>query len=421
MISNSAKNNNDYPANPELPVFIMIFLLILSILQVSCIRAQNRPESRDLFDAFQFYTPEGFKPAYEGLTLALNSNPEISYCSFVFMATQNGSDDPQNNFEDSWKTLIAPALAGGSTERKTLKDDRDGWKGFAGSTIATFDKLKLQLDLHTYTRNNRYVSVMFFFESDKCESVHKQFLQNLSLADDASQNGPPAKDYYVTGDPGFLSREPLTGVWTLMQKDSTDYFAHAGEGNFITFLDNGDMFKGLMPYGSFHTDRQKMKKDAAINYKCGKYTFSPDGGIITIPADNGEPVEFTLINDTILLLDDKKFVKSTSVSGYRLEGAWATDFSRFSNRLTLSLVNRFTDDGIFQSLHDVNPWLFADEKGGQGKYQIYDHTIYLQYDDGRARTLSFAGAAPYDLRETNSLMMIGAYPFKKLSTEMITY
>jgi hypothetical protein len=262
---------------------------------------------------------------------------------------------------------------------------------------------------------------MFFFQPDKCESDHKLFLQYLSLADDASENGPPAKDYYATGDPGFLSQGPLTGVWTLMQEDSTDYFAHAGEGNFITFLDNGDVFEGLMPYGSFHTDRQQMKMDAAINYRWGKYSLSLNAGIITQPGDGGKQVEFTLINDTLLIIDDNKFVKCTSVSGYRLEGAWAAEFSNFSNRLTLNLVNRFTDDGIFQSLHDVDPWLFADEKGGQGKYQIYDHTIYLKYDDGRTRTLSFASAAPYDLRETNSMLMIGGYLFKKLLNENITY
>jgi len=421
MISNSAKNSYDYPANPKLQVFTVIFLLIFSIFQVNCSRAQNRPEKKDLYDAFQFYTPQEFAPAYEGLTLALNSNPEISYCSFVFMATQNGSEDPEKNFEDTWTTFIVPALAGGSTERKTRKDDRDNWKGFAGSTIASFDMLKLQIDLHTYTRNNRYVSVMFFFEPDKCESAHKQFLQHLSLADDASLNGPPAKDYYVTGDPGFLSQESLTGVWTLMQKDNTDYFAHAVKENFITFLDNGDMYKGLMPYGSFHTDRQKMKKDAALNYKFGKYTFSSNEGTITIPADSGQTMEFILKNDTVIVVDENIFVKNRSVSGYRLEGVWATDFSLFSKNLTLNLMNRFTDGGIFQSLHDVNPWLFAGEKGGEGKYQIYDHTIYLQYDDGRTRTLSFSSAAPYDLRETNSIMMIGGYPFKKLLNEKITY
>jgi hypothetical protein len=414
MMSNLSKNSNDYQADRGLAVLTIIFFLTISFFQVSCIRAQNRPERKDVYDAFQFYTPDGFKPAYDGLTLALNSNPDISYCSFVFMGTQNGSDDPEKNFEDSWKALIAPALEGGSTKRKSWKDDRDNWKGFAGSTIATFDKLKLQMDLHTYTRNNRYVSVMFFFEPAKCESVHKQFLQNLNLADDASENGPPAKDYYVNDDPGFLIKEPMTGVWTLMQNDTADYFAHAGEGNFITFLDNGDVYEGLMPYGSFHTDRQKMKMDAAINYKWGKYSVSSTAGIITQPADNGKQVEFTLLNDTLLLIDDNKFVKSASVSGYRLEGAWATDFSRFSNRLTLNLVNRFTDDGIFQALHDVNPWLFADEKGGQGKYQVYDHTIYLEYDDGRKRTLSFASAAPYDLRETNSVLVIGGYTFRKL-------
>jgi len=421
MISNSAKHSNDYPGNPKLPIFTMIFLLILSIFQVSCIRAQNRPGKKDVYDAFQFYTPQGFKPACEGLTLALNSNPEISYCSFVFMATQNGSEDPKKNFEDSWTTLIVPALAGGSTERKTWKDDRDDWKGFAASTIATFDAFKLQIDIHTYTRNKRYVSVMFFFEPDKCESAHKQFLQHLSLADDASENGPPAKNYYVTGDPGFLNQGPLTGVWTLMQKDSTDYFAHAGEGNFITFLDNGDMYKGLLPYGSFHMDRQNMKKDAAINYKFGKYTFSSDEGTITIPADNGQTTTFALNNDTVLVVDEKIFARNCSVSGYRLEGVWATDFSKFSNRLTLNLVNRFTDNGIFQSLHDVNPWLFADEKGGEGDYQIYDNTIFLKYDEGRTRSLSFAGAAPYDLRKTNTILMIGGYAFKKLQDENVKY
>lgn len=420
MISNSAKNSNDYPGNPKLLVFTMIFLLIFSIFQVSCIRAQNRPESRDLFDAFQFYTPEGFKPAYEGLTLALNSNPEISYCSFVFMATQNGSEDPEKNFEDSWTTLIVPALAGGSTERKTWKDDRNNWKGFAASTIATFDVFKLQIDIHTYTRNNRYVSVMFFFEPDKCESTHKQFLKDLNLADDASENGPPARNYYIVSEPGFLSQEKITGVWIREQEDSTGYFSNSDKENFITFLDNGNLYKALIPYGTFHIDREKLKKDDALKNLWGNYTIDGKEGTITVPSER-DTMQYVVLNDTLISVGDSRYVRSKSVSGYRLEGAWGTDFSRFSKRLTLNLMNRFTDDGIFQSLHDVNPWLFADEKGGEGKYQIYDHTIYLQYDDGRTRSLSFVSAAPYDLRESNSMLMIGGSPFKKLKDENVSY
>ncbi len=416
MNSSLHRNRHDFDANPALSFLVLIFFLIISFFQVSCTGRQKEAGESGVFDVFQFNTPEGFTPAYDGTFLALNSSPDISNCSFVFTLTLPGSEDPKRNFEETWSKLIAPALAEGSTERKVMKDNRDGWKGYAGTTIVTSDTLKLQFELRTYTRDGYYVSAMFFFEPEKCETTHKQFLESFSLADDASQNGPPAGNYYVTREPEFLSPEPLTGVWLLMKNDSTEYFNNTGKENFITFLDRGDVFNGLLPYGSFHVGREKQKQDAAIRLNWGIYTLSSNEGNIALQTGK-EPLSFVLENDTLLVLGDKKYVKGNTVSGYRLEGVWTTNFSRFSKRLTLDLTNRFADEGIFQSLHDVNPWLFADEKGGCGKYQIYDHTIYLQYDDGRTRSLSFASAAPYDLRATNSVLMIGGSPFVKNTDE----
>jgi hypothetical protein len=114
-------------------------------------------------------------------------------------------------------------------------------------------------------------------------------------------------------------------------------------------------------------------------------------------------------------------VRCKSVSNYRLEGAWETDFSGVSNKLTLNLADRFTDTGIFKSLHNVDPWLFADEEGGEGNYQIYDHTIYFEYDDGRTRSLSLVNPGYFDLRETNALLLIAGKPFKKIPGETVTY
>jgi hypothetical protein len=398
----------------------MIFIMSLLILEVSCGQAQNRPEEKEFYDVFGFYIPVGFKPAYDETTLALNSNPEVSLCSFVFMGTLPGVDDPEKNFEDSWNTLIVPALAGGSTERKTWKDDRDGWKGIAGSSVASFDTVKLQLELHTYTRNGKYVCAMFFFESDKCEADYRLFLKSLSLANDASENGPPARDYYVTAEPGFLSSDTLTGVWTVLQDDSAGYLKYIERENFITFLDNGDFYNSLLPYGSFHVDREKLQKDDALKIKWGKYDLSGAQGTINTPSER-RPVAVTVLNDTLISAGDYQFVRCKTVSNYRLEGVWETAFSGISSRLTLNLANRFTDTGIFKSLHNKEPWLFANEEGGKGKYQIYDHTIYFEYDDGRTRSLSLVNPGYFDLRETNALLLIGGNPFKKITGEIVNY
>jgi hypothetical protein len=261
---------------------------------------------------------------------------------------------------------------------------------------------------------------MFFFQPDKCESDHKLFLQYLSLADDASENGPPARDYYVTREPRFLSRDTLTGVWTLVQEDSAGYFKYIEKENFITFLDNGDFYNSLMPYGSFHVDREKLQKDDALKIKWGKYDIDVSHITINTPSER-RPVAVTVLNDTLISAGEYQFVRCKSVSNYRLEGVWETDFSGVSNRLTLNLVNRFTDTGIFKSLHNVDPWLFAEEEGGEGKYQIYDHTIFLEYADGRTRSLSLVNPGYFDLRETNDLLLIGGNPFKKIPGETVTH
>jgi hypothetical protein len=420
MTVNSTQHINQQPEELGLEIVRILFIISLLIVQASCGHAQNKGEGRETYDVFQFYMPEGFKPAYDASTLALNSDPAVSLCSFVFTGTLSGDDDPEKNFEDAWNALIVPALAGGSTERRTWKDDRDNWKGFAGSTVASFDTLKLQCDLHTYTKDGKYACAMFFFQPDKCEADHKLFLQYLGLAGDASENGPPSRDYYVTREPGFLSRDTLTGVWTLLQDDSTGYFRYIEKENFITFMDNGDVYNALIPYGSFHVDREELQKDDAMKNKWGKYEITGTLGTMTTPSEPG-PVSLAVLNDTLIYAGEYQFVRCKSVSNYRLEGVWETDFSGVSNKLTLNLADRFTDTGIFKSLHNVDPWLFADEEGGEGNYQIYDHTIYFEYDDGRTRSLSFVNPGYFDLRETNALLLIAGKPFKKIPGENVTY
>ena len=131
MTVNSTQHINQQPEELRLGIVRILFIMSLLLVQASCGYAQNKREGRETYDVFQFYMPEGFKPAYDASTLALNSDPEISLCSFVFTGTLSGDDDPEKNFEDAWNALIVPALAGGSTERRTWKDDRDNWKGFA--------------------------------------------------------------------------------------------------------------------------------------------------------------------------------------------------------------------------------------------------------------------------------------------------
>jgi hypothetical protein len=382
--------------------------------------AQNGPEGKETYDAFQFYIPEGYSPFMDASTISLNSNPEICKCSFVLTSTLWGSEDPKVNFDDAWNTLIVPALSDDSPARKTWKDDRNNWKGFAGSSSNSFGDLHLQMELHTYTRNGKYVNAMFFYEADKCETDRKLILQYLSLADDASENGPAARDYYVMSEPGFLAREALTGVWMVAQEDSAGYFTYIEPENFVTFMDNGQIYNALLPYGSFHQDREQSQKDDALKYQWGSFSLDGNNGTVTFP-NVQEPLPIKVKNDTLISIGDDQFVRSKSVSNYRLEGVWAADFSGVNSRLTLNFINRFTDEGIFKSLHDMKPWLFASEDGGQGKYQIYDHTLYLMYDDGRTRTLSLVNPGYFDLKESNALLLIGGRPFKKLMDETVTY
>ncbi len=334
MKGNSRQNSSQDRAELRLTIVRMLFIMSLLFTQSGCSQAQSRIEDKVVYDVFGFYVPEGFKPTYDKATLALNSDPGVSLCSFVFMGTLPGDDDPEKNFEDAWNTLIVPALAGGSTERMTWKDDRDNWKGFAGSTVASFDTLKLQCDLHTYTKDGKYVCAMFFFQPDKCETDHKIFLQYLSLADDASENGPPARNYYVTDEPLFLSRDTLTGVWAVAQDDSAGYFTYIEKENFITFMDNGNAYNALLPYGSFHVDREKLQKDDALENRWGKYEMEGNLGTFTTPSAP-EPISITVINDTLISAGEYQFVRCKSVSNYRLEGVWETDFSGISSRLTL--------------------------------------------------------------------------------------
>ena len=163
MKGNSKQNSSQDRAELRLTIVRMLFIMSLLFTQSGCSQAQSRIEDKVVYDVFGFYVPEGFKPTYDKATLALNSDPGVSLCSFVFMGTLPGDDDPEKNFEYAWNTLIVPALAGESTERMTWKDDRNNWKGFAGSTVASFDSPAVTVRSAYIYEGWKVCSAMFFF------------------------------------------------------------------------------------------------------------------------------------------------------------------------------------------------------------------------------------------------------------------
>ena len=55
------------------------------------------------------------------------------------------------------------------------------------------------------------------------------------------------------------------------QEDSAGYFTYIEPENFVTFMDNGHVYNALLPYGSFHQDREQLQKDDALKYQWGSF------------------------------------------------------------------------------------------------------------------------------------------------------
>lgn len=109
-----------------------------------------------------------------------------------------------------------------------------------------------------------------------------------------------------------------------------------------------------------------------------------------------------------LLLMGDTYRRLQSVDGMRLHGSW-TYYSNPSDAwsepgeekpiITFSRDGRFIDHGLFKTEYlplpehyDEDEWQVdeADIAPGQGRYEIADFTLILNFDDGRTRTAAYS-------------------------------
>lgn len=399
--------------NPSLVLFIVL------LCQCSGAAPDTASEYRSsVFEIFSFKVPADFIVADFGSSLSLSAPEAKGNCSFLFISSSEGSDQPMENLRIDWQTILQPMLESGASMDQPSEKQQDQWQELAVHTNLVQNGEPLVSEFRSFSKGTRKALVVVFYKEGDSEAARKTFAETLHLANDASENGPAAHDYYFTGVNNPVNPDLLSGVWTPVKADSLSYFTKISSASNLTFLDNGDAFLGTLPYGNYGVDRELQKKDPALR-TWATYTLQNNAG--TLLTSTGESHTFRVDKDTTIWYDSIQYIKCASVTGFRMEGTWRDDFAGTGTTLMLNLASQFTDSGIFSALHAQSPWLFAGEKGGEGTYMIYDHTLVLRYADGRVRTLSFSGIGPYELRETNRVLLIGANRFIKQEDEPVNY
>lgn len=388
-----------------------MILLIVLLCHCSETPTNTTPEYRSLvFEIFSCKVPADFIVTDFGNSLSLSAPETKGNCSILLINSSEGSDQPMENFRIDWQTILQPMLERGASMGKPSGKQQDHWQELSVRTKLDQNGEPLVADFRSFSKGTRKALIVVFYKEGDCESDLKTFAESLRLADEASENGPAAHNYYYTGNNNPVDPNPLSGIWTYARADSLSYFNEISPTSNLTFLDNGDAFLGTLPYGTYGVDRENQKKDPALR-TWATYTLQNNTGTLFTPS--GEKHTLQLDSDATLWYDSVQYLKCASVTGFRLEGVWRDDFAGTGTTLMLNLASQFKDSGIFSALHVQSPWLFAEEKGGEGTYMIYDHTLVLRYSDGRTRTLSFSGIGPYGLRETNHVLLVGANRFTK--------
>jgi hypothetical protein len=200
----------------------------------------------------------------------------------------------------------------------------------------------------------------------------------------------------------------IVGVW---QGRIYNTFTQVQEFDYKVFLDNGTSLSTMPISGLYNFNLQSFPAGK------GQYTFNNNSGSNTWNgSSNSSPL--TINNNNELILDGNTYYKCKDITGKKIDGS----FTSFANpqdpdllslpqgdRPILHLKNdgTFVDEGLFNTIlfdKDLNPSMAP---GGVGTYELKNHSIIINYTDGRTRQEAFNGLFASKIETANIVFLQG--------------
>ena len=244
------------------------------------------------------------------------------------------------------------------------------------------------------SRNN--CSYSRYYPSDRLKYYYdiENFLFSLQFAD---WKEPAVKS-------GMVKGEGVVGVWqgiamsVGMSKPGAQLGAEYKVKQLI-FFSNGQAYFGTN-FPTEGLDELNTWMRAELNRRdWGTYTFTNGKGMVKLPYEN---IPLRMENGKLIITPNKTdhgFVKINTVDGAKFNGSYALSSKNFAGEETgktpliiFTADGKFTDNGAMKILgHQYVDCLNAGQDPGSGTYEVKNHSVIFNYDDGRKIKIAFIG------------------------------
>jgi len=203
--------------------------------------ANSFGQTPETFDIATFHVPTGWQKKVTADTVQLSSNKAEAFCLITVYKSVPALGGPDENFEASWKTIVASAVNVPAASQMSAPETKAGWEIRSG--LGEFDKqgVKGIVYLVNASAFGKMVNVILITNSADYEKDISEFLNSISL----KKPEPSVTEQSSAGQQaaGGTDVTAVVGTWGAASSNQSSYAVSNGLGGYIkkqyTFSPNG--------------------------------------------------------------------------------------------------------------------------------------------------------------------------------------
>jgi hypothetical protein len=384
------------------------------IAQTNIQPVNNTNQTKGQFGTVIYAAPAGWsmKNYSDGDILIPANLPKNEFLEIWVMTSMKFSGTLEQALQKSYDETVAKLNAqkmrdinGGDYDMREAKRSFRGWEYIrcnGGIRMGGGDyPPEYGLDLFVIKLNDRFERIAIVKSRNNCGLSRYYPTDRLTYFDDVenflfSLQFPDWKEPVIkmAGTKG----DGITGVWqgialsVGMVKPGASLGAELKVKQAI-FFSNGQAFFGTrFPTEGFEGLNTWILSE--LNRRdWGTYSFANGKGVLKLPYAD---IPLRMENNKLIIRPnntDHGFIKMPSVDGARFDGSYA--LSEYNGKIpviTFTAAGKFKDNGAMHALyHEYIDCLNAAITTGSGDYEVKNHTIIFNYEDGRKIKIAFTG------------------------------
>lgn len=386
----------------------------LFLLSVSALFAQKND-----FGIVSYAIPAGYELIRNNnvLTYYQEDKSTGAYCNFFIYSLMTGKGSIQEDFDFSWDKQVQKPFKFTSNANLQPVATLKGWQLLMGSTKYADNGVTTLAMLFTFSGENTMQSICILSNSDRYKADIENFIASVDLIREAGgthSNMPSVKPPGSAAAPTqqkaitipLNDKGPKPEIWmkSRFEYDMMKRFSVTKYEWIAIYPD--EKFYPYMPSEGYAGFYNKNKDWGSAKW---------NGTRLNVVAQNTSYYFDKKTASTMQSKFDSRphFYKCKPVDGLRIEGAYTQYASLVpSSKNEPQYLIWFYKDGSFDdrgiSVIDLkNPYAFADDAPGKGKYTIETFSIFLRYDDGRIKQMGFSGFLDKDPASVTDAYFIG--------------